>query len=30
MIATVNPAEEDLEESISTCNFAARVALIKN
>ena len=30
MIATVSPKEEDIPESLSTCKFAMRVALIKN
>ena len=30
MIATVSPDDDDLAESISTCKFAYRVALIKN
>lgn len=30
MVATVSPALEDIDESICTCKFAARVALIKN
>jgi kinesin family member 6/9 len=30
MIATVSPKEEDIMESLSTCKFAMRVALIKN
>lgn len=30
MVATMNPEEGDLDESISTCRFAGRVALIKN
>jgi kinesin family protein 6/9 len=30
MIATASPEEPDLDESISTCRFASRVALIKN
>ena len=30
MIATVSPKEEDIPESLSTCKFAMRVAMIKN
>ena len=30
MVATISSEEPDLDESISTCRFAARVALIKN
>lgn len=30
MVATISAEEPDLEESISTCRFAQRVALIKN
>ncbi len=30
MIATMSAEEPDMDESISTCRFAARVALIKN
>lgn len=30
MIATISTEEDDLDESISTCRFAGRVALIKN
>ena len=30
MVATVSAEETDIDESISTCGFAARVALIKN
>lgn len=30
MIATISGEEADIDESVSTCNFAARVALIKN
>ena len=30
MVATISPDESHTDESISTCNFAQRVALIKN
>ena len=30
MVATISTEENDLDESISTCRFATRVALIKN
>lgn len=30
MIATMSPKFEDMMETISTCKFAQRVALIKN
>jgi kinesin family protein 6/9 len=30
MIATVNGQQEQLEESISTCRFAQRVAMVQN
>jgi hypothetical protein len=30
MVATINPADGQLEESISTCRFAQRVALVTN
>lgn len=30
MVATVSPSLEDIDESICTCKFAQRVALIKN
>ena len=30
MVATISVEEDDLDESISTCRFAGRVALIKN
>ena len=30
MIATVNAQQEQLEESISTCRFAQRVAMVQN
>ena len=30
MVATVNPSDEHLDESISTCRFAQRVAMISN
>eukprot|EP00520_Triparma_pacifica_P006766 CAMPEP_0118637634 /NCGR_PEP_ID=MMETSP0785-20121206/3254_1 /TAXON_ID=91992 /ORGANISM="Bolidomonas pacifica, Strain CCMP 1866" /LENGTH=447 /DNA_ID=CAMNT_0006528827 /DNA_START=3 /DNA_END=1343 /DNA_ORIENTATION=+ len=30
MVATISPDERNTDESISTCNFAQRVALIKN
>jgi kinesin family protein 6/9 len=30
MVATVSCEDDDLDESISTCRFAQRVALIKN
>jgi kinesin family member 6/9 len=30
MVATMSPKEEDIMESIATCKFAMRVALIKN
>ena len=30
MIATISPEEAQTDESISTCNFAQRVALVKN
>ena len=30
MVATVSPEKGHTDESISTCNFAQRVALIKN
>ena len=30
MIATVSPKEVDILESLSTCKFAMRVAMIKN
>ena len=30
MIATISMEESNWEESISTCNFSQRVALIKN
>lgn len=30
MIATMSPKLEDMMETISTCKFAQRVALIKN
>jgi len=30
MIATISAEKDDIEESISTCKFAMRVALIKN
>ena len=30
MIATISPKQEDILESMSTCKFAMRVALIKN
>lgn len=30
MVATISAQESDIEESISTCKFAMRVALIKN
>lgn len=30
MVATVSTDKSDLDESISTCRFAARVALINN
>lgn len=30
MIATMSPKQEDILESIATCKFAMRVALIKN
>jgi kinesin family protein 6/9 len=30
MVATISAEEDDLDESISTCRFAQRVALIKN
>lgn len=30
MIATANPAGEQLDESISTCRFAQRVAMVSN
>ena len=30
MVATVTPAQEHLDESISTCRFAQRVAMVRN
>ena len=30
MIANISTAEDDMDESISTCRFAQRVAMIKN
>ena len=30
MIATMSPKQEDMAETVSTCRFAMRVALIKN
>lgn len=30
MIATISPDDGDMEESVSTCRFAQRVACIKN
>jgi len=30
MVATVNAEQEQLEESISTCRFAQRVAMVTN
>ena len=30
MIATISPKQEDIMESMATCKFAMRVALIKN
>ena len=30
MVATISPDERNTDESISTCNFAQRVALVKN
>ena len=30
MVANINPEQSQLDESISTCRFAMRVALVRN